>query len=427
MHESDTLLAMDLDGAVDPGGLSDERTGEPCRAARVLLVFRHRDDAAVAILRGIAHYQQLHGDWSVQIDDRVRATAELRWQLAQGWDGVISRYTSPALVEACAEFRVPLVDLDDSPPYAGVSKVRCDHAAVGALGAECFLDRGFRSFAFVGCGEPAWARERQAGFAEAVRLAGHETFQLELAAGEWTPARHEHEDRQLSEWLRRLPKPVAVMACDDRRAGQVLEAARRSRYLVPEEVAVLGADNDAVRCELAAPTLSSVDPGSFQVGFRAAEHLHRRLQDARTAPCDLRIDPAGVVYRKTTDALAVPDRAVAAAVRYIAAHACEGLTVDTVLAHTGVSRSQLEKKFRQYLGRSPQAEIRRVQIARVRQLLAETDLPLKGIAELTGYDYMEYMCVVFRRLTGETPGAYRRRHRPRGRATPPETAPVHPA
>ncbi len=420
MHESDTLLAMDLEGAPDLGAPSGEPALATRRTARVLLVFRQRDEVAATILRGIAHYQQSHGDWSVQIDDRPRSTAELRWQLAQGWDGVISRHTSQALVEACAEFRVPLVDLDDGPRYAGVSKVRCDHAAAGAMGAECFLDRGFRSFGFVGCGEQARARERQAGFVEAVRLGGHEPLELELEAGEWNPVRGEREGRVLAEWLQQLPKPVAVMACDDRRAAQVLEAARAARCLVPEEVAVLGVDNDVVRCELSTPTLSSVDPGFYQVGFRAAEHLHRRLQGTHTPVCDLRVDPAGVVFRKTTDSIAIPDRAVAAAVRHIAAHGCEGLTVDAVLAEVGVSRSQLEKKFRHYLGRSPQAEIRRVQVARVRQLLVETDLPLKGIAELTGYDYTEYMCVVFRRLTGETPGAYRRRHRPRGCAAPPE-------
>jgi len=171
-----------------------------------------------------------------------------------------------------------------------------------------------------------------------------------------------------------------------------------------------------VRCELSSPPLTSVAPGAYQAGFRAAEHLARRLADRCTPVCDLRIEPAGIVARRSTDVLAIPDRAVAAAVRYIAEHACEGLTVPEVLPHAAVSRAQLEKKFRQHLGRSPQAEIRRVQVARIRQLLADTDLPLKSIAELTGFDYMEYMCVVFRRLTGETPGTYRRSRQPRNRA-----------
>jgi LacI family transcriptional regulator len=388
---------------------------------RVLLVFNSRDDCAAAMLRGVAHYVQQTASWSAHVEDSSCATVEFRWKLAEGCCGVISRNTTAALVELCAELDVPLVDLDDSPQYAGVSKIRPDNMALGVMGGECLLARGFRSFGFVGCNGHGWARERKSGFVEAVRLDNNEVsiFDLELVD-------ERTSDRGVGvmvNWLNGLPKPLGVMACDDRRAALVLEAARLGGYQVPEEVAVLGAGNDAARCELATPPLSSVDPGAFLVGYRAAEHLAQRLDDRRTPVCDLRIEPAGVVTRRSTDVLAVPDRSVAAAVRYIADHACEGLTVGEVLPHAAVSRAQLEKKFRQHLGRTPQAEIRRVQVARIRQLLADTDLPLKSIAELTGFDYMEYMCVVFRRLTGETPGSYRRRQQPRSR---PEHGPDEP-
>ena len=380
------------------------------RRPRTLLVFRTGDEGATAMLRGIAHYQQAHGGWCALAEDHPRTADELRVRLARGWDGVISQYTSAALVAACAERGIPLVDLDDSPAFAGVSKIRPDNGAIGALGGEFFLDRGFRNFAFVGPETLGWACERRDGFVEAVRLGGHEAAILALPAGAGDgPDRGGGEARALVRWLRELPKPAGVMASDDQCAVRVLEAAREAGCLIPEEVAVLGADNEVVRCELATPTLSSVDPGLFQVGYRAAEHLARRIADRGVGACDLRLDPAEVVARRSTDVSAIPDRAVAAAARYIAAHACEGLTVAEVLPHAAVSRAQLEKKFRQHLGRSPQAEIRRVQVARIRQLLAETDLPLKRIAELTGFAYMEYLCVVFRRLTGETPGAYRRR------------------
>ena len=402
-------------------------TDEPCHEAntpearsaalpRVLLAFHSRDDNGAAMLRGIAQHVQEHAGWSVVIDDHARSAGALRWLLAQGWCGVISRGTTAALVEGCAEFGLPLVDLDDSPQYAGVSKIRPDNIAMGALGAECFLDRGFQHFGFVGCADHGWARERQSGFVEAVQLGGHEaaTFDLDPTR-ETSMAAASFDGRALAAWLKRLPKPVGLMACDDRCAIQVLEAARAADIQVPEELAVLGADNDVVRCELAMPPLSSVARGAFQAGFCAAKHLAQRLGDPAAPTCDLRIEPAGIVTRRSTDVLAIANHAVAAAVRHIADHACDGLTVAEVLPHAGVSRAQLEKKFRQYLGRSPQAEIRRVQVARIRNLLANTNLPLKRIAELTGFDYMEYMCVVFRRLTGVTPGAFRRSRQPAGR------------
>lgn len=395
---------------VSPPDAPGESACPPAAAAdaglrpRTLLVFRTGDAGAVAMLRGIAHYQQEHGGGSVLIDGHPRTAEELRGRLAHGWDGVISRHTSAALVAACAERGLPLVDLGDSPTVAEVSKVRPDDGAIGAMGAEFFIERGFRSFAFVGPESLGWARERRDGFVEATRLAGHEVAiqALPAAGDDW-------DMHALVRWLRELPKPLGVMSSDDQCAVRVLEAAREGGCLVPDEVAVLGADNDVVRCELATPTLSSVDPGLFQVGYRAAEHLARRVAGREAGACDLRLDPAEIVVRRSTDVWAVPDRAVAAAARYIAEHACEGLTVAAVLPHAAVSRAQLEKKFRQHLGRSPQAEIRRVQVARIRQLLAETDLPLKRIAELTGFVHMEHLCVVFRRLTGGTPGAYRRR------------------
>ncbi|MBK8479407.1 MAG: substrate-binding domain-containing protein [Opitutaceae bacterium] len=353
---------------------------------------------------------QMSAEWSV--DD---------WsaRLSEGWDGVISQHPSAALGAACAERGLPLVALDDGPPDVTASRIRPDHGALGAMGAEYLLELGLRSFAFAGRDGAGSAGARAHGFVEALRLAGHNAVvSTAVSAAADVAEGGLAEVPELARWLRGLPKPVGVMACDDRRATQVLEAARVASCLVPEEIAVLGADNDGVLCELATPTLSSVDPGLFQLGYRAAEHLAQRRAGHAAGACDLRLDPAGVVARRSTAALAIPDRAVAAAARYIAAHACEGLTVAEVVPHAAVSRSQLEKKFRQYLGRSPQAEIRRVQVARIRQLLVETDLPLKGIAGQTGFAYMEYMCVVFRRLTGETPGAYRRRFAGGGVAAP---------
>jgi LacI family transcriptional regulator len=124
---------------------------------------------------------------------------------------------------------------------------------------------------------------------------------------------------------------------------------------------------------------------------------------------DQRIEPLGVVTRPSSDVLAIDDRNLATALSFIREKACHGITVDEVVKHAFASRSQLEKKFRRHVGRSPQAEIRRVQVTKIRQLLLETDFPLKRIAELTGFEHVEYMCVLFKRLNAESPGAYRRR------------------
>jgi LacI family transcriptional regulator len=157
------------------------------------------------------------------------------------------------------------------------------------------------------------------------------------------------------------------------------------------------------------PPLSSVAPNGFQSGYRAAEVLAEMLAGRKPKDYDQRIEPIGVITRPSTDVLAIDDRNVATALSFIRERACHGITVDQVMRHAYASRSQLEKKFRHYLGRSPQAEIRRVQVSKIRQLLFETDFPLKRIAELTGFEHVEYMCVLFKRITGDSPGIYRKK------------------
>lgn len=362
------------------------------------------------MLRGVAHYARTHQLWTAFHDDEARAETDPRWLRSKPWHGVISRHTTPSLVQSCAELKLPLVDLNDMPPFPGVPKIRPDNVAMGHAGAEHLLERGHRHFGFCGFGNQGWARERREGFVEALRLAGHGCDVLEVNyPGDLTPLWDSEQVRVIGEWLQRMPKPVGVMACVDMQAVQVLSAANNAGLLVPEDVAVLGANNDTVRCELAYPPLSSVAANPFQSGYRAADMLTTLMAGRKPEVTDLRIEPVGVETRPSTDALAIGDRSVAAALGFIRQRAFQGINVDDVVAHAHASRSQLEKKFRRHLGRSPQAEIRRVQMAKVKQLLLDTDYPLKRIAELAGFEHVEYMCVVFKRLCGDSPGEYRKK------------------
>jgi LacI family transcriptional regulator len=376
----------------------------------VLLIFLTRFEESTAMLKGVAHFERTHHLWTAFHDDQAVSESDPRWIRNKRWNGVISRHTTPELVGACHELRIPLVDLNDVEPFAGIPKIRPDNTMIGHLGAEHFIERGFQNFGYAGFSDMIWSRERRDGFVEAVRLAGHECELFEVKyPGDTTPSWVEHQISKLAAWLEGLPKPIGLMAPNDLRAQQLISAAHVADLLIPEEIAVLGANNDPIRCELADPALSSVAPNAYQSGYRAAALLSDMMAGRKVESYDIRIEPLGVVTRHSTDVLAVKDRNVVAALSYIRDRACEGITVDQVLQHAHVSRSQMERKFRQHIGRSPQAEIRRVQLRRIRQLLLETDFPLKRIAELTGFEHMEYMCVLFKRLTGVSPGSYRAR------------------
>lgn len=378
--------------------------------SKVLLVFLMRFEEAARMLQGIVQYERSHRQWSTFLDDEARTQREPGFLRGEQWHGVISRHTSPELAENCRAMGIPLVDLDDTALLPGVPKIRPDNRAIGHLGAEHFLERGFRHFGFCGFANDQWSCERRDGFLEALRLAGFGCDVLDVAyPGVITPEWNAAQTAELAGWLEALPKPVGVMGCVDVRAFQVMTAAQSVGLLVPEQIAVLGVNNDVMRCELSYPPLSSVSLNAFQSGYHAAELLDRMLRGEDPGPVDLRVEPIGVVTRLSTDVLAVPDRNVAAALGIIRERACTGLKVEEVMQQVAASRSQMEKKFRRYIGRSPQAEIRRVQLARVKELLIETDFPLKRIAGLTGFEHVEYLSVVFKRLAGESPGGFRKR------------------
>jgi LacI family transcriptional regulator len=178
---------------------------------------------------------------------------------------------------------------------------------------------------------------------------------------------------------------------------------------IPEAVALIGSDNDEVSCDLCCPTLSSVDSNGVRIGYDAAALLHRLMEGRVRKPQHITIDPAGVVRRRSTDVMAVDEPLVASALRQIHERVGQGLTTADVLRQSGVSRATLDRSFRKALKRTPRAEIARVRIRRVEELLATTDLPLKQIARLTGFAHAETMHRVFKKATGMTPVQHRRR------------------
>jgi LacI family transcriptional regulator len=377
---------------------------------RILISYLTRFEESTQALRGIAHYERNHQIWTAFHDDQARAEADVSWLESRQWDGMISRHTNERLVEACRRLRIPLVDLNDCEPFPGVPKVRPDNVAIGHVGAEHLLERGFRNFGFTGFSNEIWSVERRKGFIEALELKGRSCDLYEIGyPGDDQPGWASDQIAGLSGWIKSLPKPVGILAAFDLRAQQILVAADAAGVLVPDEVAVVGVNNDLIRCELSYPPLSSVQPNSFMTGYAAAAVLADLIAGREPDSMDQRIGPVEVVTRPSTDVLAIEDRSLAAAISYIRNRACSGITVEDVVKHAHASRSQLETKFRRYLGLSPQAEIRRVRIERVKQLLLETDYPLKTIAEMAGYEYVEYLSMVFRKAVGETPGEFRKR------------------
>lgn len=365
------------------------------------------------LLAGIVRFMRMHDEWSVFLRQRDL------WQPPPSWlndwhgDGIISRATTPKLLEAVAETGVPLVDVTDRRGELGPPQVRSDDAAIGRMGAEHLLERGFERFGFCGFKGEAWSKRRQDAFVHFVdERTRAECFRYNSvwhgrAARSW-----EHEQQCIVEWMKELTPPFAVMACNDIRGQHVIDACSKLNLAVPEQAAVVGVDDDELLCRVCSPPLSSVIPNAEMVGFRAAETLAQLMNGETPAQPSQVIPPLGVATRQSTDVVAIEDSDVASALRYIRERACRGLTVDEVVRNNPVSRSTLERQVRKYLGRTPQEEIRHAQIRRVKELILTSDLSAETIAGLCGFQHPEYLHVVFKRVTGMTPGEFRRQAKP---------------
>ncbi|MEM9159054.1 MAG: XylR family transcriptional regulator [Verrucomicrobiota bacterium] len=382
---------------------------------RVAFVLLSRLEENIQLLRAIAEYNRYHTNWHVFIDDQALAAKDPDWLLGQGWDGMICKQSSPALIEKAIRSGIACVDLaDDAHAHPECLKIRPDNRAIGHVGAEHFLEKGYRQFAFCGFESDVWSVDRREGFIEALSLTDQECRVFETVyPGELQPGWEFSEEDKVGDWLMTLPKPVAIMACNDMRALQVVNACHSVGLSVPDDVAVLGANNEVSRCDLSNPSLSSIPVNTVEYGKVAAENLERKMQEGKYCvdAKELLVDPLEVVTRRSTEALAVEDRCVASALNLIREKACSGITVEEVAKHASVSRSLLEKRFRRYVGRSPQVEIRQAQVYRIKQLLTDTDYSLAQIAEMTGFEHPEYMSVVFKRLTEITPSKFRQKNR----------------
>lgn len=357
------------------------------------------------VLAGIANYFHCHQRWQSVVLHDNRWTPFLDLLRSSRWDGILTRFNHPAVMKVLNKLGVPTVNLDDSFDW-GLPWVGSDHEAIGRTGAAHFLERRFQHFGFCGVAGELWSAERKKGFQTAIEEHGFEVRDIELLH---SPISWDNVLKELVQWVRGLPKPAAIMACNDMIALDIVNACHEAGLMVPEEVAVLGVDNEELLCEFCNPPLSSIEPDTQRIGWLAAELLDALMAGQSAPQRQTSIAPLKVITRQSTDILAMSDQLVASAVRFIRENALRGCHVSDVLKQLCVSRGALENRFQNSLGRSPKEEILRIQLGRIQQLLEETDFTLEHIAELTGFEHPEYLSVLFKRKLGQTPGEYRKR------------------
>jgi len=371
------------------------------------------------MLRGIAKYCSHKGPWSIYHEPRSLYDRPPDWLARWKGHGIIARIQTPQMAAAIRRSGVPCIDVLGAVEGSKIPLVHVDNRSLVRMAADHLIEKGYRRFAFCGLPDQNWSRQRAEHFEKYMMEKGfpvqcHDHISARRdAAVSWEKAQN-----QLAAWLRRLEKPVGILVCSDQIGTSVMDAGQRAGIHIPDEAGIIGIDNDEPLCMVCDPPMTSIDAAHQEVGYRAAMELHRIIRGGKIPTESITIKPAGVCERRSTDALTLNDTNLVRALRYIADYACKGITVDDVAVNAGLSRSVLQRRFKKQLGRTVHEELLRTRIRKAEELLASSELPLAEIADAAGFNYQEYMGVVFIKKHGITPAAYRRsRHTPPSHAT----------
>lgn len=379
---------------------------------RLLFITDFTESFAYALLRGIIRYSnQTDEQWVVcRMPPAYKKTMGLKkvikWAKKWGADAVIGQFEASEPVELFRRNGIVAFAQDYKTKFSSIPNITGDYIGTGRMAADLYLHKGFRNFAYFGYKNVCWSDERCTGFRQRIEEAGlGDNFYLydkQEIDNLWY-----YEAAPLEKWLRSLPKPVAVMACDDNQGNALIEACNSAGVKIPSEVSVIGVDNDEVVCTLSNPTLSSISVDIEQGGFETARMTVRMLQDPFYKGSDITLRPKRIVHRVSTSAYATTDKEVLTALQFIRQNLSKKISVEDVLEQVPLSRRILEVRFKKVIGYSIYQYISQQRISRFAELLLETNDSIQEIAYKLGEDDAKAICRRFKELKGCTPSEWR--------------------
>mgnify|MGYP002437150336 FL=1 len=384
--------------------------------ARILFLTDFSEAYARNLLLGIARYAHAVGQaWSLcrlplSLRDKFGIEAVVEWAVRMKADAVIGQFYNTDNVELFARNGIITIAQDFKARFTTIPNITGPHFLAGKMGAEYFAKKGFRHFAFYGTRDVVWSDERMQGFRETVRAA-NPSFTFSALCKNTQNALWDYDTNQLVTWLQSLPKPVAIMACDDNHAYHITEACQQGegggRLRIPDDIAVLGVDNDETICRLSSPNLSSLNQNIEQGGYDVAQLIDRILRDPATPREDVMVQPTHIVTRQSTDIYANNDQHIAEVLKYIHENISQKITVDELVELVPLSRRLLETRFKRSMGTSIYDYILQTRIEKVAQLLCEGMSVSEAAIEL-GFSDIKNLSRMFRQQRGMTPSEYRR-------------------
>ncbi len=381
---------------------------------RLILLTDFTEAFAHYLLKGILAYSQGRAPWVVcRMPPSYKHTHGIKGVLewARKWeaDAIIGQFDTHDEVGLFKENGILALAQDYKKRWDCIPNITGAYHQTGEMAAEYFLRKGFRHFAFYGYRDVVWSQERCEGFLSGITRHGYggnfHEYQHQQLDDLWF-----YEADPLCDWLRSLPHPIALLACDDNQASRITEACKLCGLRIPEDIAVLGVDNDEVTCTLSDPNVSSVDMNIERGGYEAAELLESLLNMPDLPYRDVVIQPTGIVSRQSTNTYSTADPYILKTLQYIHQHVDKQLCVDDIVELVPLSRRLLEIRFKKETHKSIYQYIFHLRIERFTQLLLRSDEPIADIAHQTGFPDISNLARQFRSIKGCTPLEYRKKH-----------------
>ena len=361
------------------------------------------------IVTGISRFLDERSDWSVfQHSGPLGAMDPAAISQWQG-DGIIARIANPELLALIQAKGLPTVDVLGNVRPQPFPLVKCNDHAIGASVAKHFVENAHTQFAFFGLGDERWSLEREAGCKEELtdfEPAVH-TFHIQQHREQGHPVRDSFDS--VKAWLLERSTPIGLMVASDQLAPIIFEACHQLGLAIPEHVSVVGVDNDRPFCNLCRPRLSSVEPNHELVGYRAAQTLERLINGETLDQQVIEVNLHTLYQRLSSELIAIDDPALLKALNTIREHACAGVSLDAIAKVAGLSRSVLQRRFRQKLNRTVGEVILNEKLRSAREMLTNTEIPISLVAERSGFNCQEYMNHIFKKHLHTTPRKYRLR------------------
>lgn len=366
------------------------------------------------VCRGIYQYARLHAPhWELlHADPNVAALTDVKTWGLEGIIGILGRSDLSEAGKAAAPY---CVNIHGGEVFSGLPQIGISNRAIGEVAADYFMTLGFTHFAYFGLPGQDYSDGRWDGYR--TRLAEHDftASQFEnpkIKKQPIVPLNYEPlVQDEFEQWLINQPKPLALFIVDDLRSSLIYQTCRRLNLIIPDDVAILGVNDDDIYCYKTNPPLSSIWLPFRVVGYRAAQMMAQMLSSGEIPTEPILLEPGGVTERASTAIISIEDKKVIEALRFISENAGNRITVDQIAKAVGLSLRVLEKRFSTHLNCSPQTELRRAQIEIAKNALRETDLTIEEIADIAGFSSGNYLSQTFKKLVGQTPGIYRRSHR----------------